>query len=69
MNCMNFVFVPTGMTKEQLEGLYNEFIRRFYRRTRIHWGYTKMIWKSPHSILAFLRNLPEILAFERKQKW
>jgi hypothetical protein len=66
---MNFVFVPTGMTKEQLEGLYNEFIRRFYRRTRIHWGYTKMIWKSPHSILAFLRNLPEILAFERKQKW
>lgn len=69
MNCMNFVFVPTGMTKEQLEGLYNEFIRRFYRRTRIHWGYTKMIWKSPHSILAFLRNLPEIVAFERKQKW
>ncbi|GFE61054.1 B12-binding domain-containing radical SAM protein [Geobacter sp. AOG2] len=69
MNCMNFVFVPTGMTKDQLEELYNEFIRRFYHRTRIHWGYTKMIWKSPHSILAFLRNLPEILAFERKQKW
>ena len=69
MNCMNFVFVPHGMTREQLEGLYNEFIRRFYRRTRIHWGYTKMIWRSPHSILAFLRNLPEILAFERKQKW
>jgi radical SAM superfamily enzyme YgiQ (UPF0313 family) len=69
MNCMNFVFVPTGMTKERLEGLYNEFIRRFYHRTRIHWGYTKMLWKSPHSILAFLRNLPEILAFERKQKW
>jgi anaerobic magnesium-protoporphyrin IX monomethyl ester cyclase len=69
MNCMNFVFVPTGMTKERLEGLYNEFIRRFYHRTRIHWGYTKMVWKSPHSILAFLRNLPAILAFERKQKW
>lgn len=69
MNCMNFVFIPTGMTRDQLEGLYNEFIRRFYHRTRIHWGYTKMIWKSPHSILAFLRNLPQILAFERKQKW
>ncbi len=69
MNCMNFVFVPHGMTKAQLEGLYDEFIRRFYRRSKIHWGYTKMIWKSPHSIAAFLRHLPQILAFERKQKW
>ncbi len=69
MNCMNFVFVPHGMTKAQLEDLYNEFISRFYRRTRIHWGYTSMLWRSPRSILAFLRNLPQILAFELKQKW
>ncbi len=69
MNCMNFVFIPHGMTKQQLEGLYDEFIRRFYRRSRIHWGYTKMIWKSPHSVLDFLKNLPAILKFERKQKW
>jgi radical SAM superfamily enzyme YgiQ (UPF0313 family) len=69
MNCMNFVFIPHGMTKQQLEGLYDEFIRRFYRRSRIHWGYTKMIWKSPHSVLDFLKNLPAILRFERQQKW
>ncbi|HIJ82279.1 MAG TPA: radical SAM protein [Desulfuromonadales bacterium] len=69
MNCMNFVFVPHGMTKEQLDGLYNEFISRFYRRSRIHWGYTSMLWRSPGSILAFLKNLPTILAFEMKQKW
>lgn len=69
MNCMNFVFIPTGMTKPQLESLYDEFIRRFYRRSRIHWGYTKMIWKSPHSVLDFIKNLPTILRFERKQKW
>jgi len=69
MNCMNFVFVPTGMTKAQLEDLYNEFIRRFYRRPRIHWGYTSMLWRSPRSILKFLKHLPEILAFELKQKW
>lgn len=69
MNCVNFVFVPHGLTKERLEELYNEFIRRFYRRSRIHWGYTKMLWKSPHSIAVFLRNLPEILRFELKQKW
>ena len=69
MNCMNFVFVPHGMTKAQLEKLYDEFIRRFYHRTRIHWGYTRMLWRSPRSILKFLRHLPEILAFEIKQKW
>lgn len=69
MNCMNFVFIPHGMTKAQLEDLYNEFIRRFYRRSRIHWGYTRMLWKSPHSIAMFLRNLPEILRFEMQQKW
>ncbi|BDV44866.1 B12-binding domain-containing radical SAM protein [Geotalea uraniireducens] len=69
MNCLNFVFVPHGMTREQLEGLYNEFIRRFYRRSRIHWGYTKMLWKSPHSVAHFLRHLPAILRFEREQKW
>jgi anaerobic magnesium-protoporphyrin IX monomethyl ester cyclase len=69
MNCMNFVFVPKGMTRERLEELYDQFISRFYRRSRIHWGYTKMLWKSPHSIAVFLRNLPEILRFEMKQKW
>jgi len=69
MNCLNFVFIPHGMTRERLEELYNEFISRFYRRSRIHWGYTKMLWKSPHSIAVFLRNLPEIIRFEMKQKW
>ncbi len=69
MNCLNFVFVPHGMTKVQLEGLYDEFIRRFYHRSRIHWGYTRMLWRSPHSMFTFLRHLPEILAFEMKQKW
>jgi hypothetical protein len=69
MNCVNFVFIPHGMTKDQLEGLYNEFISRFYRRNRIHLGYAKMVWKSPHSIRHFLRHLPEILKFEMKQKW
>jgi radical SAM superfamily enzyme YgiQ (UPF0313 family) len=69
MNCMNFVFIPRGMTAAQLEDLYNEFIRRFYHRTRIHLGYARMVWKSPHSVMTFLRHLPEILRFEMTQKW
>ena len=69
MNCVNPVFIPHGMTREQLQSLYDEFIRRFYRRTRIHWGYTTMLWKSPHSILSFLKNLPAIIRLEREKKW
>jgi radical SAM superfamily enzyme YgiQ (UPF0313 family) len=69
MNCLNFVFVPHGMTKQQLEDLYNEFIHRFYHRYRITLGYAKMLWKSPHSMVSFMRNLPKILAFQMKQKW
>ncbi|MBP1751500.1 MAG: Radical domain protein [Geobacteraceae bacterium] len=69
MNCMNFVFVPRNLTLERMEELYNEFIRGFYRRSHIHWGYARMLWKSPHSIARFLGNLPEILRFQIKQKW
>lgn len=69
MNCINTVFVPTGMTKEQLDGLYDEFIRSFYHRQHINLGYAKMLWKSPHSVYSFLRRLPEIIAFQMKQKW
>ncbi|KAF0216538.1 MAG: radical SAM domain-containing [Geobacteraceae bacterium] len=69
MNCLNFVFVPHGMTKERLEELYDEFIRRFFRRPQIYYGYARMLWRSPHSIALFLRNLPEILKFALKQGW
>ena len=69
MNCLNTVFVPTGMTREQVDGLYDEFIRRFYHRRRITLGYARMLWKSPHSVYSFLSHLPQILAFQMKQKW
>jgi radical SAM superfamily enzyme YgiQ (UPF0313 family) len=69
MNCINTVFVPAGMTKQQIDDLYDEFIRRFYHRARITTGYAKMLWKSPHSIYSFLSNLPQILAFQMKQNW
>lgn len=69
MNCINTVFVPKGMTKAQIDALYDEFIRSFYHRPHINLGYAKMLWKSPHSIYSFLSHLPEILAFQMKQKW
>jgi anaerobic magnesium-protoporphyrin IX monomethyl ester cyclase len=69
MNCINTVFVPTGMTREQVDGLYDEFISRFYHRPHINLGYAKMLWKSPHSVYSFLSHLPQLVAFEMKQKW
>lgn len=69
MNCINTVFVPNGMTRQQIDDLYDEFIRRFYHRNRITLGYASMLWKSPHSVYSFLIHLPKILAFQMKQRW
>ncbi len=69
MNCINSVFVPHGMTEAQLQNLYDEFIRRFYRRAQIRWGYTTMLWRSPHSVLSLLKHLPAIIRLQREKKW
>ena len=63
MNCFNFVFVPHGLTHERLEELYSEFIINFYHRYRIVWFYFTMLWKSPHSVLTFLRHAPYFMYF------
>jgi radical SAM superfamily enzyme YgiQ (UPF0313 family) len=63
MNCMNFVFVPKDLTRERLEQLYSEFILRFFNRVSIWWGYTTMLWRSPHSVYTFFRYSPAFVAF------
>ncbi len=63
MNCMNFTFVPNGLTRERLEELYSQFIISFFNRPRIWWGYITMVWRSPHSVLTFFRHAPSFVAF------
>ncbi len=63
MNCMNFTFVPHGLTEARLEELYSEFIIRFYNRPRIWWGYITMVWRSPHSVLSFFRHASSFIKF------
>ena len=63
MNCMNFTFVPQGLTRERLEELYSQFIIAFFNRPRIWWGYVSMVWRSPHSVLTFFRHAPSFIAF------
>ena len=63
MNAMNFVFIPSGFTLEQLEQLYGDFYRRFYTSLRILLIYLTMLWRSPHSWWRFISNLGGYLSF------
>ncbi len=63
MDCMNFVFIPQNMTKQQLERLFRQFYRRHFLRPRTIWGYTAMIWRSPDSWRRFWKNAGGFLRF------
>ncbi|HBL16467.1 MAG: B12-binding domain-containing radical SAM protein [Elusimicrobia bacterium GWA2_69_24] len=65
MDCMHFLFVPKGMTRELLEKRFNEFYRDHFMRPKVLWGYFTMLWRSPDSWLRFLGNLPGFLRFTR----
>lgn len=65
MDCMNFLFVTKGMTRERLESLFQEFYRNHFKRPKVLWGYVAMLWRSPDSWLRFLGNLSNFLKFTR----
>lgn len=66
MDCMNFLFIAKGMTRERLESLFQEFYRNHFKRHKVLWGYVTMLWRSPHSWLRFLGNLASFLKFTRR---
>ncbi len=68
MDCMQFVFIPHGMTKERLEEMFIDFYRRHYSRLKILFAYVTMIWKSPDSWLRFIKNLGQFLSFAKSNK-
>ena len=65
MDCMNFLFVTKGMTRERLDVLFNEFYRNHFKRTKVLWGYVTMLWRSPDSWFRFLGNLASFIKFTR----
>lgn len=65
MNALNFMFVPTGFTRERLEARHVEFYKRYFTRPRTLLNYTTMIWKSPDSWRRFWMNLPTLLRFRK----
>lgn len=68
MDCMNFQFIPKGMTREQLDRLFQAFYRRHFMRPRVLWGYLAMIWRSPDSWRRFWLNAGSFLRFARSNK-
>jgi anaerobic magnesium-protoporphyrin IX monomethyl ester cyclase len=59
MNCLNFVFVPGGIaSKERLDQLYNEHVKRFYSDKGWRERFRKRIWQHRRSLMYLLRHLP-----------
>ena len=68
MDCMHFLFIPKGMTKERLEALFTRFYKTHFLRPKALWGYATMLWKSPDSWIRFLRNIDDFIEFAIKNK-
>lgn len=68
MDCMNTVFVPHGMTAEELERLFLRFYKRYYTRPKTLWNFVSMLWKSPDSWKRFLANAGSFLRFARANR-
>ncbi len=67
MDCMDFIFVPNGMTKERLDDLFIKFYQAHFKRPKVLLGYLAMLWKSPDSWRRFLRNIFSFLKFTRQK--
>jgi anaerobic magnesium-protoporphyrin IX monomethyl ester cyclase len=68
MDCMHFLFIPKGMTKEQLEQRFKQFYKTHFLRPRVLWGYVTMLWKSPCSWIRFIRNIADFIRFARTNR-
>lgn len=68
MDCMNFLFIPKGMTKDLLDRSFIKFYKAHFMRIRTIWNYFTMLWRSPDSWLRFIGNLKDFMAFARSDK-
>jgi radical SAM superfamily enzyme YgiQ (UPF0313 family) len=67
MNCLNFVFVPKGIeSRERLDQLYNEHVKRFYTDPAWRKTFRKRVWQHRRSLSHMLINLPAFLAAKHR---
>ena len=66
MNCLNFVFIPKSIdSKEVLEQLYNQHVKRFYTDPAWRRRFRSRLWEHRRSLTYFLRHLPSFLSAKR----
>ncbi len=65
MDCMHFLFIPRGLTRERLEELFVRFYKKHFLRAKVLWGYFTMVWRSPDSWYRFIMGLPQFIGFAR----
>ncbi len=66
MNCLNFVFVPKGISsRERLDRLYNEHVKRFYSDRAWRRRFGKRLWQHRWSLWYLIRHIP---SFARARK-
>jgi anaerobic magnesium-protoporphyrin IX monomethyl ester cyclase len=66
MNCLNFVYKPEGFeSREQMDGLYNWHVRRFYDSKGYRHRFARRLWQHRWSLWHILKHLPETIAAAR----
>ncbi|MGM0656322.1 MAG: B12-binding domain-containing radical SAM protein [Thermodesulfobacteriota bacterium] len=68
MDCMQFVFIPKGMTKAEMEEEFITFYKTHFMKPRVWINYVNMLWKSPDSWKRFLKDLLGFLRFALTDK-
>ncbi len=63
MDCMQFLFIPKGLTKQKMEVLFIDFYKSHFTRTKVLIGYMSMIWRSPDSWMRFIKDIAGFLKF------
>ncbi len=63
MDCMQFLFIPKGLTKERMEVLFIDFYKSHFKRIKVLMGYVSMIWQSPDSWMRFIKDMAGFLKF------
>lgn len=67
MNCLNFVFIPRGIaSKERLDFLYNEHVKRFYSDPQWRKRFRRRLWQHRKSIAYLIRHLPSFWSAKRQ---
>ncbi|MDR3395717.1 MAG: radical SAM protein [Parasulfuritortus sp.] len=66
MNCLNFVLLPKGFSsREEMDGLYNWHVRRFYDSKAYRRRFAKRLWQHRWSLWHLIRHLPRVVQAAR----